>query len=884
MFALPLCALMLAPVEPADAREIHDPKARETHDPRVDSPAYRAIASRAQPGTPELDGALDDPAWERATPITGFMQRDPNEGEPATERTEVRVLYDDHALYVGVRAYDSDPSQIVGRLTRRDQHSPSDWLVISIDSYFDRRTAFDFWVNPAGVERDIYRYDDTRQDDSWDAVWDVAVSRDAEGWAAEFRIPFSQLRFAEASEQTWGFNVTRIVQRKNETALWKPIPKEGSGWVSEYGDLVGMRGIEPGRRLEVLPYLLASEALTPREDGNPFETGTEFDGKVGLDLKYGVTNNLTLDLTVNPDFGQVEADPSVVNLSVFETFFREKRPFFIEGANIFDFGITGTNGGGEPLFYSRRIGRSPQGNADARGGYAEAPDRTTILGAAKLSGKTSNGWSIGVLNALTSKETAEIIDSDGRPHRDVVEPFTNYAVARVQRDFRDGKSAIGAILTSVNRNLSPGLDFLHSAAYAAGLDARHRFWDANWELTGKIVGSHVRGSTEALEQTQQRSTRYFQRPDADHVEFDPTRTSLTGTSGSLGFSKIGGGHWRGSLGYEWVAPSFEANDLGFLREADIQRSFVWVAYREFQPGDIFRNYNINLNAWNFWTFGGERTATGGNVNGNFTLLNYWGGWGGVNRSIEAVSTRVLRGGPAMKRPGSWNAWYGLHTDNRKPVVLEGGGWIWADDERSHSGGFWTFMQFRPRDNVRLTFGPEYSWNHDDWQFVDAQEVLGADQYIMGVLDQKTISLTTRLDWTFTPNMSLQLYAQPFVSSGDYLRFRRVTDPLAERYSDRFEALGRRLTLDDGTYNADLNRDGTADLSFNDPDFTFAELRSTLVLRWEYVSGSTIFLVWQQNRSSFVEQGDFRPGRDFGDLLTADGDNVFLMKVNYYLTP
>jgi len=359
--------LVLVGAWPAWASEADPPKT----DP--DPKPYRALATRANPGTPEIDGRLDDAVWALAEVITDFTQRDPNEGEPASERTEAWVLYDDGALYVGIRAYDSEPDKIVGQLTRRDQHSESDWLAVSIDSYCDRRTAFEFAVNPAAVERDKYLFDDTNEDDSWDAVWDVATRIDEDGWTAEFRIPFSQLRFSEALEQVWGFNIERIIQRKNETAQWKPIPKDASGWVSEYGELAGIQGIEPPRRLEVLPYVVGQQALTPKQPGNPFETGSEFTGSLGADVRYGLTNSLTLNLTLNPDFGQVEADPSVVNLSAFETFFEEKRPFFLEGSNIFRFPVSSLNGGFEQLFYSRRIGRRPQGEADSRGGYVDPP-------------------------------------------------------------------------------------------------------------------------------------------------------------------------------------------------------------------------------------------------------------------------------------------------------------------------------------------------------------------------------------------------------------------------------------------------------------------------------------------------------------------------------
>ena len=863
--------------------------ADERADERV---PYRAMASRASPGMPEIDGKLDDPAWQRAAPIADFVQRDPDEGQPATERTEARVLFDDGALYVGIRAYDGEPDKIIGQLTRRDLFSPSDWLIVSIDSYHDRRTAFEFRVNPAGVERDSYLFNDRDRDDSWNAVWDVATTVDDEGWVAEFRIPFSQLRFSENPEQVWGFNIERVIQRKNEVDQWKPIAKDASGWVSEYGELAGINGIEPPRRLEVLPYVVTQGALKPAQAGNPFETGRDIYGTAGADLRYGLTNSLTLNLTLNPDFGQVEADPSVVNLSAFETFFAERRPFFLEGSSIFSYGLSG-GGGGEGLFYSRRIGRRPQGFADPRGGYVDMPVSTTIIGAAKLSGKSANGWTVGVLDAVTSEESAIVVDSEGIRHEDVVEPLTNYGVARLQKDFREGQSAIGGIVTAVNRNSLPvNLAYLRSSAYAAGIDGRTRLWGGNWEVRGQVIGSRVSGSPLAISATQTSSARYFQRPDADHLRFDPGRTDLMGSSGAFSFNKIGGGHWRGSVATRWVSPGFEVNDLGFQRQADTWRNSAWIQYREFNPGKIFRRYSINWNAWNFSTFGSERTATGTNINGNFTLLSYWGGFAGINREFAATNVRVLRGGPSMAYPGAWNWWAGFFSDDRKPVIVGAGTWRWQDDERSDAGGYWADLTWRPRANLRLALGPQYNWTNDDWQYVTTREALGSDQYLMGVLEQRTISLTTRLDWTFTPDLSLQFYAQPFISAGEYTAFSRVTEPHARAYDDRFDRLGPgRLSFEasedpavPGTYRADLNADGVADLSFSDPNFNFKQLRSTFVLRWEYRPGSTLFFVWSQARTRYDPTGRFDPLSDFDSLLRADGENIFSVKVNYYLNP
>ncbi|HMA46178.1 MAG TPA: DUF5916 domain-containing protein, partial [Frankiaceae bacterium] len=501
-----------------------------------------------------MDGRLDDPAWTSAPSYADFTQREPNDGQPSLERTEFRVVFTDEALYVAVRAFDTQPDRIVGQLTRRDQNSPSDWAIVIVDSYHDRRTAFDFWVNPAGVKLDLYRSNDTDEDDGWDAVWDVATQRDGEGWTAEYRIPFSQLRFARADELRFGFNVCRQVVRLNELSCWRPLPRSASGIVSLFGDLEGLSGIQPPRRFEVLPYTVGRTARTITEPGNPFRTGEEYAARVGADVKLGIGSNLTLDATVNPDFGQVEADPAVLNLSAFETFFAERRPFFTEGVNIFRFPLSLGDGddANEQLFYTRRIGRAPQASPDVPvGGHAEQVQQTTIRAAGKLSGRLPSGWTIGALGARTGPQSAGL-DSAGVRSRQVVEPATNYFVGRLARDFRDGRTMIGLFGTAMNRELPARLDRLRSSAYALGLDWSHRFRRDTYQFRGRLVGTSVYGSTDAMMLTQRSPVHFFQRPDRDYGPvYDTTRTSLAGYAGQMEFGKIGGGHWRFLTALDW---------------------------------------------------------------------------------------------------------------------------------------------------------------------------------------------------------------------------------------------------------------------------------------------------------------------------------------------
>jgi len=849
-----------------------------TPDPAV------AQAVRAEPQGPRIDGKLDEPAWLDAPAMRGFTQRDPNEGEPATELTEARVVYTDAALFVGVRAWDSQADEIAAQLTRRDEESPSDWIVIGIDSYRDRRTAFVFWVNPAGVKRDMYLFDDTDEDYSWDAVWDVATTVDERGWTAEFRIPFSQLRFADGEEQEFGFQVVRMINRLNEEQHWRLMPKDQSGTVSLFGDLVGIEGIKPPHRTELLPYVAANSSRYAAESGNPFATGSDQAVRAGGDLYFGVTSNLTLSATINPDFGQVEADPAVVNLSAFETFYPEKRPFFNEGLDVFRFPILLGDGddANEQLFYTRRVGRAPQGSADERDGYVETIQQTTILGAAKLSGKTASGWTVGLLSALTAEEEADVLAGNGERFSDIVEPRSSYFVSRVARDLRDGKTKFGFFGTAVNRALPDNLDWLRSAAYAGGFDWTHRFHDDTYEIDGWLVGSHVRGSAEAIDETQRSSARYYQRPDNDHVSYDPTRTSLSGFAGQFVFSK-NRGEWVYATGLDTRSPGFEVNDAGFQREADRTIQFFWMARRWLDPGKVFRRAQINLNQHTVWDYGFDRVSTGGNINANGQFRNYWSGYFGVQQSLAGLSATALRGGPAMITPYSTNWWGGFSSDSRK--AIRGGISTWGQLQPASDS--WNYgisprISWRAASNMDFTLGPQVSHRFNSWQYLTQETVQDVDHYIFGQLRQTVASMTLRGNVTFTPTLSLQLYAEPFIASGEYEGFRQVADPRADRFQDRFDDFGPdRLIETDGEYAIDLDSDGTPEIDLENPDFTFLSFRSNTVLRWEYKPGSTLFLVWQHGRTDDNHNGQLQLGQGIRDLFDAQAVNTFVVKCSYW---
>ena len=604
---------------------------------------------------PRIDGQLDDDVWNRVEWGADFIQRDPAEGEPPTADTNFKILYDDANLYVAFRAIDFEPDKISNILGRRDDF-PGDWVEINIDSYHDHRTAFSFTASVSGTQGDEFISEDGDDwDGNWDPVWELETRIDDQGWTAEVRIPLSQLRYGDREEHIWGIQVQRRIYRYEERSVWQPIPKDEDGWVSKFGELHGIRGITAQRQVELLPYAVALGERSEAVDGDPFADGSSGKFTGGLDGKIGVTSDLTLDLTVNPDFGQVEADPSQVNLTAFETFFDEKRPFFIEGANIFEFRIAPSVAFGthtrDRLFYSRRIGRRPQYRADwYEDGYVDQPENTSIIGALKLTGKTQDGLSIGVLESVTAKESAEV-DLDGDRRDVTAEPASNYLVGRVQKDYRKGDTRLGGMLTAVNRRIDAAeVDFLHESAYAGGADFFHYMGERAYYLAVNVLGSRVAGSEEAVLRTQTASARYYQRPDSDTF-VDSTRTSLSGHSGSLRVGKSSG-KLNFDTGAAWRSPGFEINDVGFLRNSDEINQFFWVGYSLRNPFWIFRRMSFNVNQWLDFVYGGENTYQAANFNTNANFRNNWNYNFSTTRENERISTSELRGGPSMKVPGS----------------------------------------------------------------------------------------------------------------------------------------------------------------------------------------------------------------------------------------
>ncbi|WP_411030038.1 DUF5916 domain-containing protein [Spongiimicrobium sp. 3-5] len=853
----------------------------------------KRIYTTASIGTqkpPVIDGILDDEAWNAVIWTGDYIENQPDENTPPSQQTKFKIIYDKKFLYIGARCYDDEPDKIVKRLSRRDGFE-GDWIEFNIDSYHDERTAFSFTVTVAGVKGDEFISNNGNNwDSSWNPIWYTKTNIDEEGWTAELKIPLSQLKFGKSKNQIWGLQSTRRFFRAEERSLWQRRPQDAAGWVSEFGELHGLINLEPQKQLEIQPYTVAQTETFEAEEGNPFSDGSDSKITVGLDAKIGVTNDLTLDLTVNPDFGQVEADPSAIALDGFQIFFREQRPFFVENKNIFDYRVSqseaGNTFGFDNVFYSRRIGRSPQGSPETTDDeFVDQPENTQIIGAAKFSGKTKDGWSIGVLESVTAKKYASI-DNNGERRREVVEPLTNYFVGRLQKDFNERNSYVGGIFTATNRNdLTPELDFLHTAAYSGGFDFKHQWNDRDWYIGGDIIWSYVEGSEEAILNTQESITHLFQRPDADHVAIDSTRTSLTGTGGNLQIGKIGNGHWRFESGATWRSPELELNDIGFQRQADDLRHYTWVGYRTLKPDSTFRQVGMNYNHWSVWDFNGNHNQLQFNTNAWAEFKNNWFSNFGFNYTPIQYSNFALRGGPRLRQSSEISFWNNIRTDFRKKLRFN----------FSHNGSRATDNSYRnyrvqfgltyiPINALRISAFPELGINKDKLQFIENVDLDNGTgiRYLNGEIEQRTLSMSFRFNYTINPNLTIQYWGQPFVSRGRYSNFKHVTNALAKDFNGRFTGYANnQLQLVDDVYEVDENLDGVTDFSFDDPDFSAVQFRSNLVVRWEYIPGSEIFLVWSQDIS---QDGNPQDGlfKNLGDNIFGDQkpQNIFLLKATY----
>jgi hypothetical protein len=840
------------------------------------SPRASATAASASRATvaPVLDGRTDDPAWATAQVIDQFLEYDPNEGKESRFKTEVRVTYDDKNLYVLARMYDPAPDSIISLLSRRDVRTQSEQLKLVIDSYHDKKTGFEFITNPAGVKRDFYVSNDNNEDDSWDAVWEVGTKIDSVGWVAEFRIPFSQIRYAPGSDQTFGLLIVRDVARTGERISWPLIKRNVQGYVSQAGELSGIGQLPTPRRLEILPYTVLKSST--RDFGSAQLGGGRYshpsDVTVGADLKYGLSSNLTLDATINPDFGQVEADPAQLNLTAFETFFEERRPFFLEGAGIFSFNTNcgDIDSGCTGLFYSRRIGRSPQLTESY--GDASSPTATPIAAAGKITGRLANGVSIGLLNAMT-QEVDGVTTVNGRVA--AIEPRTNYSVIRLQKDHADGQGEMGIMLTGVNRSLdATAQPYLRDAAYSGGIDLRRRMFQKNYELRTFVAMSDVRGSAASIAALQTNTVHAYQRPD-DDVSYNPNRTSLRGDAERISFSKFGGGITRFQSVYQRYSPGFETNDLGYQQRADEQLFRNWFALQYSKPTKVYQRAFFNFNAQESWTTEGLVLGNGVNHNNHIQWKNFmWTHIGfNLNGYVTSFSDRAARGGPAIRQSPSQSFWSGIQSDDRRQVT----GSIWAgggksDEGRSFYGYIEPNVNFRLSSRFSASLGMGYNRNGDASQFYSQYGDAGSDttHYTFARLDQTTVSMSSRLNFTATPNLSFQFYAQPYTSKGTYADQVEIANPRADNFADRFKSYKNVGGIFDG--------------------FNFRQFNSNAVVRYEYRPGSTLFVVWQQGRNNYLTpadpgyEGSYSFRRDYGSVFADHPNNTFLVKWSYWLNP
>jgi hypothetical protein len=836
-------------------------------------PAAREQVSALVPadGTAvKVDGRLDEPLWKTARPYTAFVQRDPVEGAQPTERTEVLLAFGRDAVYVGARLQDSAPEGIVARLARRDHDVTADGFAVYLDPRHDRRTGAYFALNAAGTKYDGTISNDEWQDSSWDPVWEGAAHVDADGWTVEMRIPLSQLRFDKQDHALWGINFERIIARKNEHDLLVFTPRRGSGFVSRFVEVEVPVELTPPRRLEVLPYLSVRSDYLNHSAVSPLDDQRMPLLRAGMDVKLGVAGGLTLDATVFPDFGQVEVDPAVVNLSDVETFFPERRPFFIEGSDIFNqYGRGGARGSwdfnwpGPDLLYSRRIGRAPQGSLPDHD-FADAPPAANIIGAAKLTGR-SGGWSIGTLHAFTESESARYLVGTTESHLEV-EPFTYYGAARVHREFGGGRQGVGLMTTVTARRLDDQRlsDQLSSSAVVGGVDGWTLLGESKmFALTAWVAGSRVQGSATRITALQQDSGHYFQRPDASHLGVDAGATHLGGWAGRLALNKQHGNViFNAAAGA--LSPGWEVNDLGFGAYSDVINAHVGGGYQWPDPGRVFRRVQLVSAVHSNWDFGGNHVDQGYWANFNPQFLNYWWLRLGGEYNPTVVDSRATRGGPLMLSPGGVGVWGGFDSDDRKPWRVGGNTSYGHNTPENHSYSLGGYLELHPVDRLAMRLEPSYNFRRSNRQYLDtladpAATATYGNRYIFGDLHQRTLSANLRLNWIFTPTMSVEVFAQPLVSSVYYQRVLQLARP---RTADLVPT-----EMDPAPYS-----------------FTFTSIRSSAVFRWEYRPGSTVYLVWNQNQSVKETNGLFQVGRSLDSLGQARADHIFMVKATYWWSP
>ncbi|MBN2664580.1 MAG: carbohydrate binding family 9 domain-containing protein [Bacteroidales bacterium] len=828
--------------------------------------------------SPQIDGLITEDAWNIAEWSGNFSQFEPNAGANPSEQTEFKIFHDENFIYVAIRCFDNNPSLIAKRMSRRDGWE-GDIVGIAFDSYYDKSTAFLFSVSASGIKNDlVYSNDGNSEDPSWDPVWYVKTNIDSLGWTAEMKIPLNQLRYNETST-TWGLNLIRVIYRYNETSTWQSIDPNKSGLISQFGNLTGMNNLSTKKHIEILPYFMSGYKNYLPQTGNPFADGSDMIFNAGIDGKISITNDFMLDFTINPDFGQVEADPSSVNLSAFETYFSEKRPFFIENKNITNYSF-GWNI--EDLFYSRRIGRYPQNYPDVNDDeFVKMPNNTRMLGALKFSGKSKNGWSIGIIESLTKREFAHIYQTDGTIRKESVEPLTNYFVTRVQKDINKGNTQIGGIITSTYRDIqNPNLLFLNKTATTAGIDFKQYFNQRKFFVSGKAIVSNISGSTEAILYQQTAPQRYFQRPDANYLSVDSNLTSLSGSYAFFTFGKEGIKGVRYSASFYYASPSFEVNDMGYLRNVDYLTDIFWIGYTLPESKGIINQFNINFAQWAAVDNGFGYKFFGYNANSWMQFKNLWSFWWYFENNFESNSYEYLRGGPELKMPATLQGNIGFSTKSSSKLVFELGS-SFKKDLNNHSQYIWISPEitYRPIDIFSVNLDFSYSKNYNNLQYIDQVNFDNQTSYILASINQNTINFTFRMDLNITPDLTLQYYGSPFISSALFSDYKHITNSTADNYNNRFQIYPNNI-LDYNNYTLDFNQDGIVDYDIGLQDFNFRQFRSNLVLRWEYIPGSTLFVVWSHEQTDFLNISEFNLANDIINLFTIYPTDVFLIKLQH----
>lgn len=820
---------------------------------------------------PVIDGKLNDSCWKLGEWQTGYTQFSPVYKGKASHKTTLKILYNDKSVFVAIRAYD-DMKQITRRLSRRDQFS-GDIVGVHFDSYFDHRTAFEFDLTSAGQKIDLWLSNDG-WDTNWNAVWNGKVAYEDSAWTAEFEIPLSQLRFSSAETQVWGLNSWRLIDRLKEENHWNLVANDGTGLVYTFGELHGLEGFKKANRIELSPYVSAKLVTDKRIARNPFAKGSSFQNQFGLDAKIGISNNFTLNATINPDFGQVEADPSVMNLTAFETYFEEKRPFFTEGKNIFDFTFDA-----DQLFYSRRIGHAPSYTPSFD--TVSVPEFTTIGAAVKLSGKTSKGLSLGIIESLTPHELASIHDHN-QDFKQVAEPFSNYFIGRFQKDYDKGNTIIGGIVTHTHRSVqNQYLQFLSNNALTYGLDFTHYWKDRTYFTEIKTIGSTINGDVTAIRRLQTSSAHYFQRPDIKGVDYDTSKTLMNGVGASVKAGKSSKGHWRYSEEFILRSPGLDLNDLGYMNLSNIIKNNNNLSYVEKVNTKVFKTYTISLLQQNAWDAHGEDLYSQASITAQTEFMNGWVAQLNSQYKFRIVDDWLLRGGPSMKVPDLLMHSWLLQTNSSKKLYVS----LTGTSNKGMKGSFKSInlsaeLSYRPVSNLAVSLQPTYIKTVDELQYVGqfSQSSSANKHYLLGKVDNRNAAVSFRIDWAITPEFTVQYYGSPFVSIGKYSHFKEVLHPHASVYTDRFTELQPQIN---GTaYGFDADADGTIDYSIGNPDFNYQQFRSNLVLRWEYKVGSVIYLVWTQDRTAFEQPGLFDINNGLNHLKDLYPRNVFMVKFNY----